>query len=431
MPVLPDTSIPLQAGRATTQLDIPELMRLRVQQGLAAQQEQLLALEREKQQRAFASEDQLRQAVSQGGDIYGNLINAGRLPEAAAYQKSQSDLHTNQLDQQTKLGSIIKQAAGSVLAAPTEQNAIAVLNQLEQLTGHSMDKDKALIYGFRGDPTSITKWAAGYADPDKLFPKIETKDAGGSLITQSLDPLTGAVTPLSSQEKTLSPADVERNRLTDEGHQIQIRGQNIQAANQRLMRDIQERQLSTGKLPPGYRLKADGSGDYEAIPGGPADQKLNTAKTGKESVKSMTDTLKDYYEQLKVSGGITSTDENAIRNIGSQAATSTIGQIIGRSLGTQNQSIRDSISQTRPLLLQAIKNATGMSAKQMDSNAELKIWLSAATDPSQGYQANIRALEKLNELYGIGVGTGEMKASAAPKIPASSVINDFRSQFGY
>ena len=41
-------------------------------------------------------------------------------------------------------------------------------------------------------------------------------------------------------------------------------------------------------------------------------------------------------------------------------------QAVGRAVGTENQSARNSIKQARPLLLQYIKNATGMSAQQMN-----------------------------------------------------------------
>jgi hypothetical protein len=49
----------------------------------------------------------------------------------------------------------------------------------------------------------------------------------------------------------------------------------------------------------------------------------------------------------------------------------------------------------------AIMKATGMSAKQIDSNAELKLWLSTATDPTKSYEANIAALQNIENLYGV------------------------------
>ena len=44
--------------------------------------------------------------------------------------------------------------------------------------------------------------------------------------------------------------------------------------------------------------------------------------------------------------------------------------------------------------------ATGMSAKQMDSNAELKLYLATATDPTLDVASNKRALDMIETLYG-------------------------------
>jgi hypothetical protein len=49
----------------------------------------------------------------------------------------------------------------------------------------------------------------------------------------------------------------------------------------------------------------------------------------------------------------------------------------------------------------AIMRATGMSAKAIDSNAELKLWLATATDPTKSYEANIEALQNIENLYGV------------------------------
>jgi hypothetical protein len=93
-----------------------------------------------------------------------------------------------------------------------------------------------------------------------------------------------------------------------------------------------------------------------------------------------------------------------IGNVRAGIASSGVGQAAGKLFGTQNQSLRNNISQTRPLLLNAIKQATGMSAKQMDSNAELKMYLAAATDPTLDIKANRQALDMLDKLYGLSGG---------------------------
>lgn len=114
--------------------------------------------------------------------------------------------------------------------------------------------------------------------------------------------------------------------------------------------------------------------------------------------------LGSYYDALSGEGGITSTGLRAGSNAMAGIASSGLGQATGRLFGTQAQSQRNSIVQTRPLLVQAIKNATGMSAKQMDSNVELKMMLATATDPTLDLEANRRALANLAALYGTGGG---------------------------
>jgi hypothetical protein len=61
--------------------------------------------------------------------------------------------------------------------------------------------------------------------------------------------------------------------------------------------------------------------------------------------------------------------------------------------------------------------ATGMSAKQMDSNQELKLYLSAATDPSKSLESNKEALDNLVRLYGVGGEATPGGAKTKPIMP--------------
>jgi hypothetical protein len=162
---------------------------------------------------------------------------------------------------------------------------------------------------------------------------------------------------------------------------------------------IQAGNQAQSRVPMGYRMKQDGT--LEAIPGGPADQKALTVNAGRETVDTLVTGLKGQYDILKEGGGIT-TKDNTFMNIPAFISSTGVGQTTGKLFGTQNQSARNTISQSRPLLLQAIKKATGASAKEMDSNVELQMYLRAATDPTLDYEANIYALEQLQTLYGIG-----------------------------
>lgn len=144
---------------------------------------------------------------------------------------------------------------------------------------------------------------------------------------------------------------------------------------------------------------------------------------GRENVDLMIAQLRSNYGRLNEMGAITSKSNRAGTNIMAGLGSSGFGQATGRVFGTEAQSERNQIAQTRPLLLQAIKEATGMSAKQMDSNVELKMYLAAATDPSLDFESNMKALDNLEKLIGSGkLNTGASKAET-PKANAPKTMS--------
>lgn len=159
----------------------------------------------------------------------------------------------------------------------------------------------------------------------------------------------------------------------------------------------------------------------DAMPYTPAQEAKDLQKLkGAENFDTLIGGLRDAYTQLGKMGGITSTQQGPLSNLGAGIASSGIGQATGKMFGTEAQSIRNRIAQSRPLLLNAIKEATGMSAKQMDSNAELKMYLAAATDPTLDLQTNLNALDQLYTLYGT-------KQNKAPGDNVNNNVVDFGS----
>ena len=139
-------------------------------------------------------------------------------------------------------------------------------------------------------------------------------------------------------------------------------------------------------------------------------------ETAQENAGTAIAQLRQSFDQLDKLGGITSTQNRAGTNVMAGLSSSGAGQFTGRLFGTEAQSQRNQIAQTRPLLMTSIMKAMGLSAKQLDSNAELKLWLSAATDPTLDIQSNRAALDNLENML-----TGKGKpAPAAPK-PKSDV----------
>jgi hypothetical protein len=124
--------------------------------------------------------------------------------------------------------------------------------------------------------------------------------------------------------------------------------------------------------------------------------------TGRAALSDTLNVLAGQYNALNEGMGMPSTQNKWGSNLGAKLATTGVGQWTGQVFGTENQKARDIISQTRPLLLADIKKATGMTASEMNSNAELQMWLSVATDPTKGYEANMEALKNLENKFGLG-----------------------------
>ena len=185
---------------------------------------------------------------------------------------------------------------------------------------------------------------------------------------------------------------------------------------------LKELGKTTEKAPAGYRFAADGS--LEPIKGGPADLKSQQKFAGQENVDTLIGGLRDQYNVLLANNGITSKEAGTIPNLRSAISRSAVGQTVGQAVGSTNQSARNTIAQSRPLLLNAIKEATGMSAKQMDSNAELKMYLAAATDPTLDYESNMYALNQLETLFGTPAANrqtgGNVPSTNAPSTPQTN-----------
>jgi hypothetical protein len=265
--------------------------------------------------------------------------------------------------------------------ADTKQAEMAAL-----LRGKKLEEQKAIMEKINaGD----TKGALALASQSQYGGKEFVAPLIGNVIPKAAQPTT----EMQNYEFAKTPAGGGfKGTLNDFTNQItpyQKAHLGILAGNQ-----------AQSRVPMGYRMISDGG--LEPIPGGPADQKAQTVNVGRETVNTLATGLKDQYNLLKDTGGITSTKESALSNIPAFISSSGAGQATGKLFGTANQSARNTISQSRPLLLQAIAKATGMSSKQMDSNTELQMYLKAATDPSLDYEANIYALDQLQTLYGVG-----------------------------
>jgi hypothetical protein len=412
MPIDPNIAL----GVKPIQLESPVNQMAKMYEMQNAQQSnQLNQMKMDEYQRGIAT-SQRRNALLGGftpdmsvDDRVNKLVQGGFLDEAKSLAESASKVNMDkrlgraaELDALSKAHNIYKTTVGGIIGTPTQANAISQIRRAGKLLNEDTSDDEAEVMALGENPDAIRQWAANLAlEAEKLLPKSDKLDLGGSVQDRSISPITGMPTVVGTTKKTQTPDS--------------IASQNIQRANQAETARHNVVMEGQGKIPAGYRLLPDGS--LETIPGGPADAKTKIAEAGQSTVDSLAATLNGYYDKLSQGGGIVSSNKRIGTNVGSAIQSSGVGQFLGGAVGTENQTTRQNILNARPLLLQAIMKATGMSAKQMDSNQELKLYLSAATDPSKSLESNKEALANLVRLYGIGGEATPGGAKTKPIMP--------------
>lgn len=144
-----------------------------------------------------------------------------------------------------------------------------------------------------------------------------------------------------------------------------------------------------------------------------ATAKQDAIDKGNAQLSSTIDDLRASYSTLEKAAAIPSTQRGVLSNLASSAQASGIGQALGRMGGTEEQSARDTINSSRLMLLNGIKTATGMSSQQLNSNMELKSWLSAVSDPTQSIETVSKVLDNIEKFVASG-GKYTAKKEGAP-----------------
>jgi hypothetical protein len=130
----------------------------------------------------------------------------------------------------------------------------------------------------------------------------------------------------------------------------------------------------------------------------------NKATEGKSQLQDQLDDLRASFTSLNEKRAITSQERNPVSNLFSSIQGSTVGQIAGRTFGTKEQTERNLINSAKQRISTAIKNATGMSSQQLNSNFELKSMLDSLSDVNLGYEASMEIIDRLERDYVKGNG---------------------------
>lgn len=256
-----DPSIILQAGKGVTKLLTPD--EIQEQQ----MNRELGGMKLAQARQGMADDQALREAYAAGGDVGQTLQQKGLYKPAMEFQKFQSEQQKSQMEAGKATAEAIKNGAGMILANPTEQNAIQVLQDTARqykLPPDFVDGAKRQIYAARNDPNALKQLAVGWGgDAEKVLGKFTSVNMGGTQEQQRVNPVTGQMEVAGVQARTQSPdsaASVAQSAANAQMTDARLREQN----------QIRAQGNAQSKIPSGYRLAADGQ-SLEFIPGGPAD----------------------------------------------------------------------------------------------------------------------------------------------------------------
>jgi len=148
---------------------------------------------------------------------------------------------------------------------------------------------------------------------------------------------------------------------------------------------------------------------------------------GQSNVENTVGRMMTLYEKLDEMKEIPSEKRGALENIGAYARGTTLGQEVEKARATPAQTKRNEIRSLQRALLNDIKNSTGMSAQEINSNFELKNMLETLSDPTQSIESVKAILADISARYGKGniARPEEAAAPAAPSAPSGGRVIDF------
>lgn len=140
---------------------------------------------------------------------------------------------------------------------------------------------------------------------------------------------------------------------------------------------------------------------------------------GQTNVEKTLGRMINLYDTLDQMKEIPSEKRGALENIGAYARGTTLGQEVEKARATPAQTKRNEIRSLQRALLNDIKNSTGMSAQEINSNFELKNMLETLSDPTQSIESVKAILADLSARYGQGKVAMPAEAAAPAEAPAS------------
>jgi hypothetical protein len=367
-----------------------------IQQLLAARDaQQLNALKMQEAQAALEERNKLRALNPSAPDYEEQLFKvnpqlgisyrkeaATTAAQKAAREKSEFELTAAR----RKFGDDLKR---NLSANPSDENVIA-WGQDAVLQGiYTQDQVASTVQQLLALPPQqrATVLAQAGASPSELKPSTQTINRGGATEVIQVPAFGGAPTTLGSFADVPLPANVQAQKIQI-ARESRPPAQPVAPTITSIVDPTNPNQMITIDA---RRYQGGGANSPGVIgvagkePG--AALRANKVEAGKTQLADDLDNLRASFQTLDQMRAIPSTERGALSNVASGISATGIGQKTGQLFGTEAQVERDVINSARSRLVNSIKNATGMSAQQLNSNVELQTMLKSISDPGQSVQA--------------------------------------------
>ena len=213
--------------------------------------------------------------------------------------------------------------------------------------------------------------------------------------------ILGVVTKYGSPDKVLAALQGSADRSAQREAMLTLGREKIEAKLESDLRqaktDIEKEQMRIEARKELAQLMASLKGPSSAVL--KAQEKAEKVQEGQLALGDTISTAETLVKDLAKMGGMTSTSKGPLANLVTSLQTGTVGQMGGRVFGTKEQAKRDELKSIRLQLLNAVKEATGMSAQQLNSNVELKTYLDSLGSEGMTKEANLAILDNLSRRY--------------------------------
>jgi len=267
------------------------------------------------------------------------------------------------------------------------------------------------------DPESLMKQYQAQMNPDFRVVGDSLLKIQGSEVTPAYTAPPKPVTPGSSIGKLR--ADLEAGRITQGDFDAEVTRMQRSGVNVNVNTGANGPEIGT--IPQGYAVVRDPSNPsgyrLEPIPGGEAalERDAAAAKDAKNlgGTAMTVGNLIGAYSTLAKNNAISAQGNSAGENIAALYSKTPLGKLqdeIGGDVGNlENAEARQTIEGLSMNALMKMISMSDVSAKAMDSDAEMKAWLSAIK--SDNYEAALTKLHVLDVSFGRGTALQEAFAN--------------------